>query len=109
MVYSDNISSGCSSSQLDTRCGGPRRDLDHLQLRRLSPLMPNMAESKPESVSVRCEECGFYVGSLTPNARGRLMEAVHANDSDCKHPPAATCPCLLTAFSKARASMRKVR
>lgn len=66
-----------------------------------------MGESKPERVPVVCEECRFYVGSLTQNARGRLMEFVHANDSNCKHPPAATCPYLLMAFSKVRAATRK--
>jgi hypothetical protein len=65
-----------------------------------------MGESKPERVPVVCEECRFYVGSLTPNARGRLMEFVHANGSNCKHPPAATCPYLLMAFSKVRAAAR---
>src|SRR5271165_585731 len=38
-----------------------------------------MGESKPERVPVVCEECRFYVGSLAPNARGRLMEFVRAN------------------------------
>jgi hypothetical protein len=65
-----------------------------------------MGESKPERVPVVCEECRVYDGSLTPIARGRLMEFVHANDSNCKHPPAATCPYLLMAFSKVRAAAR---
>ena len=65
-----------------------------------------MTDGKPESVSVRCEGCGYNVGTIAPNPRGRLIESVHAPDLNCKHPPAATCPHLLTAFSKARASIR---
>lgn len=65
-----------------------------------------MAQSKPERIHVVCEECRFDVGSIAPNERGRLMEFVHANDSNCKHPPTATCPYLLAAFSKARAAVR---
>ena len=65
-----------------------------------------MVENRPDRIHVVCEECRFDVGSIAPDARGRLMEFVHGTDSTCKHPPAATCPYLLTAFSKARAAER---
>src|SRR6516162_162816 len=60
-----------------------------------------MAEQKS---SVQCEECGFDVVSIAPDIQGRFLPSIHANDSNCKHPPATSCPRMRAALSRARTS-----
>jgi hypothetical protein len=65
-----------------------------------------MAEHKAKSLQAVCEECHLSVGTLTASAHGRPHVVVHANDSNCKHPPYTACPAFLTAFRKARALLK---
>jgi hypothetical protein len=52
--------------------------------------------------SVRCDDCGFIIGSLTRSAHGNRVEAALGNDSNCKHPPIKDCPSAKAARKKAR-------
>jgi hypothetical protein len=36
---------------------------------------------------IRCDECGFTIGSLTQTAHGSPVLAETGSDMNCKHPP----------------------
>jgi hypothetical protein len=53
---------------------------------------------------IRCDECGFTIGSLTQTAHGSPVLAETGSDMNCKHPPISQCPSARIARSKARGS-----
>jgi hypothetical protein len=50
---------------------------------------------------IRCDECGFVIGSITQTAHGSPQETLTGSNSNCKHPPSANCP------HKARSSLKR--
>jgi hypothetical protein len=58
---------------------------------------------------IRCDECGFIIGSLTRTAHDSPQMSMTGNDSNCIHPPISRCPSADKARRKALASRRPAR
>jgi hypothetical protein len=56
---------------------------------------------------IRCDECGFVIGSITQTAHGSPQETLTGSNSNCKHPPIEACSSARTARIKARSSLKR--